>query len=61
MLFSSMILMTMVSGTDNSAPRVPQISYQTTRDNSTTTVESPSLRPIHIGSIMLPMTMFATM
>ena len=56
-----MILMTMVSGTDNSAPRVPQISYQTTRDNSTTTVESPSLRPIHIGSIMLPMTMFATM
>ena len=59
-LLSKAILTTMVIGTDNNMPTGPQIHPQKTNERKTTNVESPSFRPINLGSTTLPNMTFTT-
>ena len=54
---SRRIFRIIVSGTESSIPTAPQTHPQKIRDRKTTSVESPSRRPIHRGSTRLPMIM----
>ena len=60
LVFSSAILTTIVRGTENSMPIGPHTQPQKTSETNTTSADSPSRRPISVGSTRLPkMTLMA--
>lgn len=59
-LLSKAIFTTMVIGTDNSIPTGPQAHPQNTNERKTTNVESPSFRPMSLGSTTFPNMTFTT-